>query len=372
MSFEDLLGRPPYASSEDEKATAFPSALREAFDFHYGACEPYRKFCDRRGFRAPLGEFELERLPYLPVEIFKQMRLSSVDDAQIVRTLQSSATSSQTPSTVVIDHLTRMRQVKTLVWILADFIGKDRRPFVIMDADPARIPPGQGTISARAAAIRGFLTAASSATYCMTADDAGAMSVDLEALSRALDAASGRRVVILGYTYVLYSFAARELQQAGRRFSLPDAMVLHIGGWKKLQSEAVSKVAFNRALSETFGMPETGVVDVYGFTEQLGLVYPDCEQGFKHCSMASEVIVRDPNTLEPSVDGEEGLLEFLSPLPHSYPGIAILLDDLGRVRGRGRCGCGRHGTRFEVVGRAKQAEVRGCGDILSEKVARPR
>ena len=29
---------------------------------------------------------------------------------------------------------------------------------------------------------------------------------------------------------------------------------------------------------------------------------------------------------------------------------------------------GRNGTAFEILGRAKEAEVRGCGDIMAEKI----
>ena len=41
------------------------------------------------------------------------------------------------------------------------------------------------------------------------------------------------------------------------------------------------------------------------------------------------MIVRDPVTLQPVPDGTPGLLEFITPLPHSYPGIALLLAVVG-------------------------------------------
>ena len=82
----------------------------------------------------------------------------------------------------------------------------------------------------------------------------------------------------------------------------------------------------------------------------------------------SEVIVRDPVTLESLPDGMPGLLEFITPLPHSYPGIALLLDDMGRIVSRDRKQGGRYGTRFEVLGRAQGSEIRGCGDTLPEQI----
>ena len=101
----------------------------------------------------------------------------------------------------------------------------------------------------------------------------------------------------------------------------------------------------------------------------MGLNYPDCRYGWKHVHAYSDVIVRDEADLSVCQDGQQGLLQFVSPLQHSYPGNVVLTDDLGVVR-HDTCQCGRVGKRFQVIGRAKKAEVRGCGDIMSDKVAR--
>ncbi len=61
------------------------------------------------------------------------------------------------------------------------------------------------------------------------------------------------------------------------------------------------------------------------------------------------------------------MLEFVSPIPHSYPGNVVLTDDIGVVID-GDCPYRRGGTRFKILGRLKKAEVRGCGDILSGKL----
>ena len=100
------------------------------------------------------------------------------------------------------------------------------------------------------------------------------------------------------------------------------------------------------------------IVDIYGFTEQLGVIYPDDARGVKRVPTYSEVLVRDPRSLAVVPNGEVGLLEFVCPLPHSYPGVAVLLDDMGRIVSR------EGDTAFEIVGRAEKAEARGCGDTL--------
>ena len=99
----------------------------------------------------------------------------------------------------------------------------------------------------------------------------------------------------------------------------------------------------------------------------MGLNYPDCPCGCKHESSYVKVLVRDVVTNEVLPAGEEGKLEFITPVPHSYPGNLVLTDDLGMIID-GECPYGRPGKRFKILGRLKKAEVRGCGDILSNKL----
>jgi phenylacetate-coenzyme A ligase PaaK-like adenylate-forming protein len=130
----------------------------------------------------------------------------------------------------------------------------------------------------------------------------------------------------------------------------------------------VGRTQFNANVRLVFNLPRLPVRDVYGFTEQLGIVYPDDGEGVRLTPTYSEVLVRDPFTFKPVPDGQPGLLQFISPLPHSYPGIAVLLDDIGRIVSRDSHEGGRCGTRFEVLGRAKGAEIRGCGDTMPDRV----
>jgi len=205
-TFETLLSVEPHSLNHIDKVKLFKKALFDNFRHHYENCLPYQKLCNKRGWSLNTGtNFKLEDFPYLPVEIFKNMHLSSISSENVVRILQSSASSGQIPSTVPLDNETRKRQIKTLIWFLSNRLGKKRRPFVVLDVDPDNIKAEQYTISARAAAVRGFLTAASSKKYCMTEDMDGEMHLDLQSLEDALQAAqdSGEQAVIFGYTYVL-------------------------------------------------------------------------------------------------------------------------------------------------------------------------
>ena len=60
----------------------------------------------------------------------------------------------------------------------------------------------------------------------------------------------------------------------------------------------------------------------------------------------------------------KGFIQIISPIPHSYPGISILTDDIGEIIGQDDCTCGRLGKRFVFSSRSEVADPKGCGDTL--------
>jgi hypothetical protein len=366
-AIDDLLRLPPYASRPGEHKDLLRSAVREAIQHHYAACPAFARWYSKRGPDPAAEITDLANIPFFPVSTFKRLSLESVREQDVVRVLRSSATSSQVPSRVVLDRITRDRQMRTLAVLMSALMGSTRRPFIVLDAGG-----GQGVdveLSARVAGLRGYLMMASETHYALDAGDG--LELNADRLETMLDSFRARQVPVclIGYTYMLYQYVVAPLARAGRRMALPDgSMVLHFGGWKRLESQAVDRGRLNAAVEQVFGMNEPCVRDVYGFTEQLGVIYPDDGSGIRMAPVYSEVIVRDPITLRPLPPGEPGLLEFITPLPHSYPGIALLVDDIGRIVSGDEGPDGRFGTRFEVLGRARGAEIRGCGDTLPEQV----
>ena len=57
----------------------------------------------------------------------------------------------------------------------------------------------------------------------------------------------------------------------------------------------------------------------------------------------------------------------VSVLPHSYPGHSILTEDEGLILGEDDCPCGRKGKYIKILGRMKNAEIRGCSDTYASK-----
>jgi hypothetical protein len=367
---DHLLNLPPYGLAAEAKTAALLAAVREQIGHHAQHCPPYARWLRGRGFdpRGPIQN--LAEVPWLPVGIFKRLFLSSVPQRQIVRVLASSGTSSQVPSRIPLDQTTRNRQMKALGAIFSHRLGGQRRPFLILDAPPEKSLDADRELSARVAGMRGYLLAATEQEYALRRDG-DRLLLDRDKVVAAVRrwTAEGRPFCLLGYTSVLYDCVVRPLREEGIAIELPPStFVIHFGGWKRLRQQAVTKSVLTGDTAEVFGLAPGSIVDIYGFTEQLGVIYPDDSHGVKRTPTYAEVLVRDPRTLEIVPDGTVGLLEFVCPLPHSYPGIAVLLDDMGRIVSRDPGRDGWCGTGFEIVGRAERAEARGCGDTLPARI----
>jgi hypothetical protein len=121
--------------------------------------------------------------------------------------------------------------------------------------------------------------------------------------------------------------------------------------------------AFRERVQAVTGVDQ--VINFYGMVEQVGGVYFENPIHYLHAPIYSEVIVRDPLTLEPVPDGAPGLVQVLSCLPTSYPGHSLLTEDLGVIRGADPEETGMGGRCFEILGRVPKAELRGCSDTFA-------
>ena len=130
-----LLNKEPFALDVSVKDKLFREAIFESFKHHIENNELFRNYCNNQGFNIGSNPRELADYPFLPVNIFKNKRLSSVPNEKINGILSSSATSG-TPSTIVLDSVTSKRQTIASAKVMSDYLGDKRRPFLILDEDP--------------------------------------------------------------------------------------------------------------------------------------------------------------------------------------------------------------------------------------------
>jgi phenylacetate-coenzyme A ligase PaaK-like adenylate-forming protein len=299
---------------------------------------------------------KLEDLPFLPVRLFKHLDLLSVSREQVFKTLTSSGTSGQAVSRIFLARDNAAMQTKVLGSIVSSFLGKQRTPMVVVDAED--ILTDRSKFNARAAGVLGFSMYGRDHAYALDRN----MGLKLEALEAYCEKSRDNGIYAFGFTFVVWKFLYQALEKTGARLDFgPRSILIHGGGWKKLQDQRVSNDVFKAGLLDRVGLRR--VHNYYGMVEQTGSIYMECEYGHLHSPNYSDVIIRDPIDLKPCSVGEEGLIQVLSLLPTSYPGHSLLTEDVGVLLGEDDCACGRMGKYFHVNGRLKSAEARGCSDV---------
>ena len=361
MTFDEILDIPPYSLGKTEKDKLLTERLAQLTRLHQENCPEYRRMMEAIDFDAQKVKSYAD-LPYLPVRLFKELELKSVPQEDVVKTMTSSGTTGQAVSRIYLDRATSSNQQKTMVKIVSDFTGSSRMPMIIIDCPS--VVKNRAMFSARGAGILGFSIFGSKKIYALGDD----MKLDVEGVRNFLDQYKGQRILLFGFTFMIWQHFYKELlrlKEEGITFDLSNGILIHGGGWKKLISEAVSHDEFHQKLKEACGLEH--IHDYYGMVEQTGCIYMECEFGHLHASIFSDVIVRRPIDFSEADIGEPGIIQVVSTIPESYPGHSLLTEDEGVIEGIDDCPCGRKGKYFKINGRLKNAEIRGCSDTYATK-----
>jgi hypothetical protein len=357
-----LLQLPPYSLPQAEKEAALLPVLTALVAHHRRACPAYAAILDATPARPPA---RLADLPFIPVRLFKHHTLASVPPEAQLKVLTSSGTTGQVPSRVILDRETAALQTRAVVRIMQDFLGKARTPMLLVEAPG--VVGARDSFSARGAGVLGLSNLGRDHTWLL-AD--GTMALDLDALDRFLARWPEGPILLFGFTFMVWKHLVQALEARGTTVGLGRGVLVHSGGWKRLQDEAVGGEAFRARLAAVTGI--TRVYDFYGMVEQVGSIFVACEADRLHAPVFAEVLVRRATDWSEAELGEAGVLEVLSALPRSYPGHALLTEDLGVLLGVDDCPCGRKGRTFRVLGRLPRAETRGCSDTYGGRPSQSR
>lgn len=354
--YEDILSISPFSLDKHEKGKLLDKKLKQLTLLHYQKCEEYKKIIDAIGVN-PNDIVSYYDIPFIPVSLFKELDLLSVDKSEVFKTMTSSGTTGQAVSKIYLDKTTAGNQQKTLVKIVSDFIGTSRLPMMIIDS-PSVIKD-RAAFSARGAGILGFSIFGADKIYALNDD----MSINIDAINMFLEKHGDKNILLFGFTFMIWQYFYRELMKLDKKIDISKGILIHGGGWKKLISEAVSQNEFKKRLKEACGLQN--IYNYYGMVEQTGCVYMECEFGYLHASIFSDIITRRHLDFTPCDVGETGIVQVVSMLPESYPGHSLLTEDEGVILGEDNCPCGRRGKYFKINGRLKNAEIRGCSDTYA-------
>ena len=351
---EEALAVPPYSLEPGARELLLIGGLGELTQMHYERCLPYRRIIDGY-WKGRTGFNRLDDIPYLPVSIFKTQLMQSVANSEVKLTLTSSGTTGQAVSRVPLDAESSSIQQRALASSLRHVLGCERLPMLVIDTEEVFKNPK--LMSARGAGVLGLMRYGRSHSFALSPT----LEPDIETIKRFLHQLEGRPFFMFGFTFLVWTSFYEKLRNKG--LDLSAGVLIHSGGWKKMAERAVGNAEFRAALEEAFGVKR--IHNFYGMVEQIGSVFLEASDGYLYAPNFTDVIIRDPISWRPLGPGQRGLIELVSLLPRSYPGHAILTEDMGEIVGIDTGTDGWLGKAILIHGRVPKAELRGCSDVMA-------
>jgi hypothetical protein len=342
-----------FTLSQAERESALLPELVELTQWHRERGSAYANILSAIGHGPGRAYRSLAELPWLPVRLFKTQQLKSIPDDEVFKVLTSSGTTGDV-SRIYLDKQAAAMQTRMLARSIQSVLGPRRLPMLVVDT--TSIIKNRTSFSARGAGVLGMVNFGRDHAWAL--DEAG--EPDLAVLREFLTKHGDEPFLIFGFTFMVWLYLYEIARDNG--LDLSNGILVHSGGWKKLVDRSVDNAEFRRRLAADTGL--TRIHNFYGMVEQIGVVYLEGPEGNSlYCPDFADVIIREPGTWAELPPGKPGLVEVVSTLPRSYPGHALLTEDLGVVHGVDDGSW--PGKRFSILGRLPRAEARGCSDTFT-------
>lgn len=351
----------PEQSNIDKKYNDLSMRL---FEYQYNANVPYQKFCDKRGIK-PGTIDSWEEVPVVTTSAFKEVTFRTFPDEETVMLFTSSGTGNPEKRSKVYMNETGLKlfDLSTQTAIGAGLYNSqdEKLHALLLGPDPELTPDA-------AIVVRGLIQVVAGHYIDKPEFFVKPTGFDFPGLVARLKQAedSGEPVVVAGATFGYVHFFDYCISQ-GISFKLPEGSRAFDGGGNKGKSREISRDEYCQLGEKILGIPPYLMVNCYGMVEVplpfMENVFYNHKKGIKEPRYKmiphwGKVLVVDPDTLKPLPKGEKGLL-----LEHCLANLvttqAIQTEDVGYATGSG----------FEITGRAKGSESRGCSIAIDELLA---
>ena len=334
-----------------KKNFLFDNEIYKLTKFHYNNSKEYKKLIDILYYSKI--DKKLDKIPFIPAKLFKDIDLKSIPDKKIFKILQSSGTSSGKPSRIFLDKENAKKQTRVLNEIVSTILGKKRLPMLIVD-EKKNIDNFK-QFDAKTAAILGFSIFGKDHHYLVKDKK-----IDYESLNKFCKKYSNTSCLIFGFTSYIYQYLIKDFEKNKLKNFFINPILIHGGGWKKMEKIKISNKIFKKKLMEKIKINK--IINYYGLIEQTGSIFFECSDcGVFSASEYSEVLIRDKN-FKILPKNKKGFIQLLSLLPKSYPGHSIITEDIGEII-ENNCRKCKGRKKFIVHGRAEKSEIRGCSDV---------
>ena len=349
---------------ESASAAVFDRLALDLFAFQFAHNGPYRRLCEAREVQ-PQGIGHWTEIPAVPTSAFKELELTSLSAGERSVVFHSSGTTGQTPSRHFHSAQSlAIYEASALAWYSRHLVANRgvsisarekagaKGRLAILTPSSSEAP--HSSLVHMFDAIRCALGFSESVFLGRPAEEGWVL--DNERVCEVLADASkgGRPLMVLG-TAFSFVHLLDDRAERGMRFRLPTgSRALETGGYKG-RSRELSKPALHALMTRQLGLSPESIVCEYGMSELSSQAYDGVAGERRHNGRRfrfppwARAQIISPETGEEAGEGETGLIRVLD-LANVYSVMAVQTEDLGVRRGDG----------FELIGRATQAEARGC------------
>jgi hypothetical protein len=368
----DALGSPGLWPADSE--LQFESLALELFGTQTVTNPAFRAICTARGL-GPAQVSNWRDIPAVPAAAFKECDLTSLPEAERSTEFRSSGTTGQVPSR----HFHSAASLALYEASLKPWFGRHllanrsgRRGFESVGSLDfiALVPPPEtaphSSLVYMIEVVRREFGSRASVFVGRVAND-GTWELDIGRLLFAIGKSvrSNQPIALLGTAFNFVHLTDR-LVASDLCFQLPEgSRVMETGGYKG-RSRELPRAELHALITRHLGIPATNIVTEYGMSELSSQAYGRVARRVEDETSATEVsrasdglrlqfppwaraVVVSPETGREVPIGETGLLRIYD-LANVWSVLVVQTEDLAVRREEG----------FELLGRAIQAEPRGC------------
>ncbi len=334
------------------------------FEYQYNTNIPYQKFCDKRGVKPGTIE-SWENVPVVTTSAFKEVTFRTFPEEETVMLFTSSGTGNPDKrSKVYMNEMgLKLFDLSTQAAIGAGLYNSpdEKLHAFLLGPDPELTPEAAIVVRGLIQVVQGHYIGKPEFFVKPTGFDFPGL---VSRLKQAED--SGEPVVLAGATFGYVHFFDY-CQSQGLSFKLPEGSRSFDGGGNKGKSREITRDEYCQLGEKILGIPPYLMVNCYGMVEVplpfMDNVFYSHKRGlsdsrYKMIPHWGKTLVVDPDTLVPLPKGEQGLLCHHC-LANLVSAQAVQTDDIGVAVGSG----------FNILGRAKGSEARGCSIAVDELIS---
>ncbi|MDD5570840.1 MAG: acyltransferase [Bacteroidales bacterium] len=310
----------------------FTELAFEVFGFQYHNCMVYKKFVDN--LKVNISDIKnVNQIPFLPVEFFKELKIISGDDL-FQEVFSSSGTTNVNRSKHYIKNISLYEKSFTECFKMFFVNARD---YCILALLPSYLERQDSSLVYMVKKIIELSKNKNSGFYLKNTDE---LASKLNSLI-----SENKKIILFGVSFALLDFADEH------KIKLKNTIVIETGGMKGRKKEIVRE-ELHKKLCESFGIDK--IHSEYGMTELLSQAYSKGDGIFESPSWM-KVLIRDINDpMNIGIKERAGGINIID-LANLYSCSFISTQDSGISHNDGT---------FEVTGRIDNSDMRGCNLLV--------